>query len=87
MFLHLLSQEEKEKLKYKYTHYQMSLKWVNCNRTTLTSVGGPIAPVYVHGRFAIKESEFTSKEGNLSSSISSKLVFPADVEGDVVDNI
>lgn len=55
--------------------------------TTLTSVGGPIAPMYVHGRFAIKESEFTSKEGNLSSSISSKLVFPADVEGDVVDNI
>lgn len=48
-------------------------------------MGGAIAPVYVQGRFTIKESELTVKEGKLSSSISSKVA--VDVECDVVDNI
>lgn len=50
-------------------------------------MGGAIAPVYVQGRFTIKESELTVKEGKLSSSISSKVAVGVDVECDVVDNI
>lgn len=48
-------------------------------------MGGPIAPIYVHGLFAVNESELVSKEGNLSFSILSTVVVPVDVEGDAVD--
>lgn len=49
--------------------------------------GGPIAPVYVHGLFAVTESELAFKEGNLSFSTLSTVVVPIDVEGEVVDKI
>ncbi len=41
--------------------------------------------MYVHGLFAVTESELVSKEGNLSFSILSIVVVPVDVEGAVVD--
>ncbi len=53
-------------------------------RTSITSLGGPIAPAYVHVLIAVNETKWASKEGNLSFSRSSTAM---DVDGDVVDKM
>lgn len=52
------------------------------NNASLTSLGGPIPPIYVHGLFAAIESEWDSKEGNLNFS---RLSTAVDVDGDAED--
>lgn len=51
----------------------------------MTLAAGPTAPVYVHGLFAVTESELAFKEGNLRFSTLSTVVVPIDVEDEVVD--
>lgn len=64
---------------------EMKLKPRNHSiRASLTSAGGPIAPVYVHGLLAEAKFEWSSKEGNLNFSTSSTEVV-VDVNGDVGD--
>lgn len=46
----------------------------------MTSAGGPIAPIYVHGLFVAAELEWASKDGKWSFSRSSTAV---DVDADV----
>lgn len=50
-------------------------------------MGGPTAPIYVHGLFVVNGSESVSKEGSLSFPILSTVVVPIDVENDAVDKM
>ena len=52
-------------------------------RTRLTSEGGTVAPIYVHGLSATTEFGWDSKDGNLSFSTSRTAVVA--VGGEVVD--